>query len=255
MSAKPPLLLLHGVTMSGAVWNEVVPMLEDRFDVIAPTAAGHRGGPPIHGAATLEALVDSTEQLLDERGLSTVHLAGNSMGGWIAIELARRGRARSVCALSPAGLWGPGGSSATRETLIRMKKRADSTRRITPTLLRFAWFRRAIFRDGAENGQRMSFEQAVQAFYDLVDCDAAFELFDTKAHLKQLSTAVCPITVAWSANDRVFPPDEFVPVAREMIPHARFVTLADVGHVPMIDDPNLCADVIAESTRAGTTGT
>ncbi|WP_082972078.1 alpha/beta fold hydrolase [Mycobacterium sp. 1245852.3] len=67
---------------------------------MAPTAAGHRGGPPLAGETSIGALTDETERLLDCRGLARVHVAGNSLGGWMAIELARRGRAISVCALS-----------------------------------------------------------------------------------------------------------------------------------------------------------
>ena len=114
-----PLVLLHGVLRSERSWSHVVPLLATRHDVIVPTALGHNGGHPVterpasmehiiddaERPASMEHIIDDAERLLDELGLEQAHLAGSSMGGWMAIEPARRGRARSVCALSPAGVW------------------------------------------------------------------------------------------------------------------------------------------------------
>lgn len=248
MTDRPALMLLHGVTMSAAAWDDVVPLLADRFDLIVPTAAGHRGGPALAAGATIAAVTDTAERELDERGLDSVHIAGNSMGGWMAVELARRGRARSVCAFSPAGLWGknekPG---ASRATLIRTKKLADATRHLAPPLMKFGLGRRIAMRDIAVHGERMTRQQAVRSFQDLVGCEAAYELLDTRENMEPLLELPCPVTVAWAAHDRIFPPAEFVPVARQRLPGARFVALPGVGHVPMIDDPELCARTIVES--------
>ncbi|OZC87032.1 alpha/beta hydrolase [Rhodococcus sp. 06-412-2C] len=248
MNDKPVLMLLHGVTMSGAAWNDVVPLLAERFDVIAPTAAGHRGGPALAGVATIAAVTDAAERELDERGLDAVHIAGNSMGGWMAVELARRGRARSVCAFSPAGLWKkdemPG---ASRATLIRTKRLADATRRLAPALMRFGLARRIAMRDIAVHGDSMTPQQAVRSFQDLVGCEAAYELLNTRESMDPLLDLPCPVTVAWAAHDRIFPSAEFVPIARQRLPRARFVTVPGVGHVPMIDDPVLCARTIVDS--------
>ena len=77
---------------------------------------GHRSGPPVQRcpADTVSDLVDAAERYLDERGLERPHLAGLSVGGWMAIELARRGRAATVCALAPAGFWSAGDSAQTQ---------------------------------------------------------------------------------------------------------------------------------------------
>jgi pimeloyl-ACP methyl ester carboxylesterase len=103
---KPPVVLLHGIAMSGKAWQDVVPLLSNYHEVFTPTALGHRGGPPVQRRpATITDVVDAAEHYLDERGLERPHLAGNSLGGLVAIELARRGRAASVCAFSPIGFW------------------------------------------------------------------------------------------------------------------------------------------------------
>lgn len=248
METKPPLLLLHGVTMSAAAWQGVAPFLTERFDLIVPTAAGHRGGPRIPGHATIRALTDVVERLLDERGLATVHIAGNSMGGWMAIELARRGRADSVCALSPAGLWTAGDDhDHGRDMLRRTKTLADATRHLTPHLLRFRRVRRLAMADIAIHGDRLSVDHAVHTFRDLVGCEAADDLLDTMEELQPLDRLPCPITVAWSGKDRIFPPSTFVDTARHRIPGARIIELPNVGHVPMFDDPALSAQTIIDS--------
>jgi len=249
VNGRDPLMLLHGVTMSAAAWGPVVPLLADRFDLIVPTAAGHRGGPAFSGKATISALVDDTERSLDERGLEAVHIAGNSMGGWMAIELARRGRARSVCALAPAGFWTVGGPDEARATakVGTVRQRAIRTRNVMPPLLRFGAVRKAVLRDAAEHADRLTQDQAIEGMKDMVECSVADDLLAIHEQVAPLDPLPCPVTIAWSENDRIFPPGIHDAVARERVPQARFLVLPGVGHVPMIDDPAATARVITES--------
>src|ERR1700731_2334481 len=98
-----PLLLLHGIGAIWRVWSPVLPYLEPHHDVIVPTLAGHGGGPPLDPQVkpSVHALADALEDELDKLGLQKVHIAGNSLGGWLGIELARRGRALSLVLFSP----------------------------------------------------------------------------------------------------------------------------------------------------------
>jgi len=106
--AGEPLVLIHGFTATWRCWLPVLGLLVPRFEVIAPTLHGHDGGPPSPpGAETLAQAADHFESLLDGLGVGTAHLAGNSLGGALALELAKRGRARSVVAISPGGGWRP----------------------------------------------------------------------------------------------------------------------------------------------------
>ena len=100
------LVLIHGFTATWRCWLPVADRLAQRFEVIAPTLHGHDGGPqpPVAAHSTAHA-ADHFELLLDELGVGVAHLAGNSMGGALALELAKRGRARSVVAISPGGGW------------------------------------------------------------------------------------------------------------------------------------------------------
>src|SRR5436305_5966736 len=87
------------------IWELVLPALERRHEVLAPTLPGHAGGPPLAHKLSTEAVVDALERMLDEARIATAHLVGNSLGGYLALRLASRGRARSVVAFAPAGGW------------------------------------------------------------------------------------------------------------------------------------------------------
>ena len=241
-----PLLLLHGITGSARMWKDVLPLLAPRHDVIAPTALGHRGGmPATQRPARIEHVVDDAERFIDELGFDRVHVAGNSMGGWVALELARRGRALSVCALSPAGAWAPGTRNAG--TLRNMVRKARVFRGLMPLLARSARVRHEALRENARHGERVAREDLLAMTDDLLGCSVREDLFETSELLAPLSAA-CPITIAWARRDRVLPFDDHGARARALVPQAHFVVLEDVGHVPMFDDPSLVADVILTST-------
>jgi pimeloyl-ACP methyl ester carboxylesterase len=107
---------LHGFLDTWRSWELVLPALERHHDVLAPTLAGHAGGRPIEGEIGGAALADAVERAMDEAGFETAHIVGNSLGGYVALQLAARGRADTVVALAPAGGWAQGDGSY-RETL------------------------------------------------------------------------------------------------------------------------------------------
>src|SRR5918999_3819417 len=106
-----PLVLLHGFTGSWRIWELVLPALERRHDVLAPTLPGHAGGPPLEAELGHATIPDAIERAMDAAGFDTAHIVGNSLGGYVALQLAARGRARSVVALAPAGGWAQGDES------------------------------------------------------------------------------------------------------------------------------------------------
>lgn len=256
MSPNPPLMLLHGVTNSARIWDEVAPLLRDEFELIVPTATGHRGGARKSGLVTIEKLVDEAEETLDREDIAAAHLAGNSMGGWMAIELARRGRALSVCAISPAGCWTPGEQDEVHATATIRKARrlARMAAPLAPIALRSSRIRAHTLRAAASHGDRITASHALEIARDLVGCTAAHDLLGTPESLATLDPLPCPITLAWAAEDQIFPPTVNGRIARNLIPDATYLELENVGHVPMIDDPALCAEVIKKSVqRAGLT--
>jgi pimeloyl-ACP methyl ester carboxylesterase len=100
-----PLVALHGFAGTWRVWELVLPALERRHEVLAPTLPGHAGGRPLPAELTVDTLADAVADTMDGAGFEAAHLVGNSLGGYVALQLAARGRARSVVALAPAGGW------------------------------------------------------------------------------------------------------------------------------------------------------
>src|SRR4051794_3984657 len=133
--------------MSSRVWDGVRPLLEDQHEVVALDALGHRGGAAAaRRPAGVRDLVDDAERALDERHLERPHVAGNSVGGWMAIELARRGRAATACALSPAGSWTAG--TAEQTAGVRKIRRAIWSARMSRALPMSLLLRSAMVRRG-----------------------------------------------------------------------------------------------------------
>ena len=253
MGSGEPLVLLHGVMGSERMWQDVARLLAADHDVVALTALGHAGGPtPALRPARYSDVLDGAERQLDELALDRAHLAGNSLGGWMALDLARRGRALSVCALSPAGMWPPlGGTSGPRAKRLREGLRMGRlTRPALPVLYRSRAVRQFALRNVAANGAALSADHALRLTDDMLGCQIAEDLLATDEHFAPLDPAPCPITIAWCELDRIFAEGEFGARARERVPSARYVVLKGVGHVPMLDDPRLVATVIGQSRDA-----
>ena len=251
-----PLVLLHGILGSERMWRRVVPLLAEGYEVIAPTMLGHRGGPPAGvRPVRLAHVVADAQRLLDELGLGQAHLAGNSLGGRVALELARRGRARTVCAISPSGTWQAGSEDHRRATedlraTVRAARRSRSTLGLPS---RSGRFRRWALRETAVHGERVSPAELLGLTDDLLGCTIVEDLFDEASQLEPLDPPPCPITLAWAAKDRVFPLQINGARARELIPGARYIVLENVGHVPMLDDPQLVAQTIRAATATSPT--
>jgi pimeloyl-ACP methyl ester carboxylesterase len=248
-----PLVLLHGLTGSWRIWRPTLALLTPRHDVFVPTIAGHNGGPRLQGAVTVDAMADALEQTLNDAGIRTAHLAGNSLGGWLALELACRGRARSVTALSPAGGW------ATPRDLRRVRRMFLTADRFTPRLvphldwaIRRPRARRLLLRQVMERGDRIPAPDAVELFDDYANCTIVEQLLATLhfdgGFRAQMAHVEVPIRIAWGDRDRTIPFERYGRPLLTTVPRAERVVLAGVGHVPMYDDPALVADTILETT-------
>jgi pimeloyl-ACP methyl ester carboxylesterase len=254
-SKLSPVVLMHGMGLSGSVWQDVAPLLAAHHEVFTPTAVGHCGGPPIQRRPVrIWDVIDAAETYLDEAGLDRPHLVGNSMGAFVAIELARRGRAKSVCALSPAGFW----SQALRARAMRKVRRSVAMGRLTrpfiPSMTKSAALRQRGMRDMAWHGDRVSPGRAIEMTDDAIGCTVTSEVFSTdEEQIAPLDRLPCPITIAWAEKDALLPVEPYEKFARARLPQATFEILPGVGHLPMIDDPELVARTILTVTGAATT--
>ncbi len=250
-----PVVLLHGFTGHWRHWLPVLADLVPRYEVIAPTLSGHRGGPPFPSGLGLEKVADagdSLEQHLDELGVGTAHLVGNSMGGALAIELAKRGRARSVVAFSPGGGWelGSGEPERIAHFFARQMKMIRASHRQMPRVMRRPAARKLAFRDIMRHGELVSPADAIDLSLDPLSCtvvdDVLASLRRGRAHLEDMDQVTTPTLIAWAEFDRILPVATCSPRMMRELPNAELRILPRVGHVPMWDNSRLVANTIIE---------
>lgn len=254
--AGQPLLLLHGIGAIWRAWSPVLPYLEPHHDLIVPTLHGHAGGPPLDEEIepSVQALADGIEEQLDRLGLQKVHIAGNSLGGWIGIELARRGRARSLVLLSPAGAWRSPrrikvtsvGIRFSLGALARYSHRAEAI--VERRLLRWA-----LLAGQVAHPHHVPHETLVT----YVHASGHSPVVDPLLRVLHLSPVDplpenrdYPVRLVWGERDLVLPFKHFGSPMLERLPGAELIRLEGVGHVPMSDDPARVAELILEVTRA-----
>jgi pimeloyl-ACP methyl ester carboxylesterase len=251
--AGEPLVLIHGFSGTRAMWQPVLETLQRGHDVLAVNLAGHVGGPELErgAAVSVGALVDAVEQDMDAAGFETAHIVGNSLGGWIALELARRGRARSVIGISPAGGW-EAGTRAEKRLRTLFQRNHRMSKRVLPRLdklMRRPRLRRMMLWQIAAHGDRMPAAVAAQMVRDSVDCSIYFELMDgimSEGPPKSLDGITVPVALVWGTRDRILPPKRYSRRLRQMLPQAEWIELQGLGHVPMSDDPELVARTVAD---------
>jgi pimeloyl-ACP methyl ester carboxylesterase len=250
-----PVVLIHGFTGHWRHWKPVLADLVARYEVIAPTLSGHNGGPAYPSGVGLKTVADAGDALerhLDELGVRTAHLVGNSMGGSLAIELAKRGRARSVVALSPGGGWEPSGPEPERiaRFFARQMRMVRASRTQIPRLMQRASGRKLGMRDIMRHGELIAPPDAVDISLDPLGCtvvsDVLASLRAGRAHVQGLDQVAAPTLLAWAELDRILPLATCSARFRREIPHAEFQVLPRVGHVPMWDDTRLVVKTITD---------
>ncbi len=249
-----PVVLLHGFTGHWRHWKPVLADLVARYEVIAPTLSGHNGGPAYPSGVGLEKVADagdSLERHLDELGVGTAHLVGNSMGGALALELAKRGRARSVVAISPGGGWELGGREPQRiaRYFARQMRMVRASRKQIPRLMLRPGTRKLAMRDIMRHGELISPADAVDMSLDPLGCTIVGEVLSSlrsgRGHLEDPEQVAAPTLIAWAELDRILPLATCSARFRREIPNAEFRILPRVGHVPMWDDTRLVVNTIA----------
>lgn len=236
--AGPPLVLIHGIGSRRGVWKPVVERLAEARDVLCVDVPGFGESPMIGEPPTVEALARAVRDWWTELGLERPYVAGNSLGGGIALELARMDAVASVTALSPIGFWSPGEARYGR-AMLRMTH-AAATRLGGPVrwLVGSAAGRQATI--GLMYG-RPARRDGHEAIEDLVQLARApgwdATLPRTRdyvfAHGEELRV---PVTIGWGTRDRLLIPRQ-ADRARALLTRARHVSLPGCGHIPMSDDP------------------
>jgi pimeloyl-ACP methyl ester carboxylesterase len=246
----PPLLCLHGFTDTWRTWDLVLPALERRHDVLAPTLAGHAGGPPLGGEAGHLALVDAAERAMDEAGFETAHIVGNSLGGHVALHLAARGRAQSVVALAPAGGWAVGDLSYldTLDYFVTMRELLLAAIPNLDAILSTKEGRRRATQFTAESFEHIPAELIAHQMLGAAACDGAPTLIE---HARREGWSLdaeridCPVRIVWGTADRVLAwPTAARRYLDDWLPQADWVELDGVGHCPQLDVPLEAAELV-----------
>ncbi|MEV2233066.1 alpha/beta fold hydrolase [Streptomyces phaeochromogenes] len=247
-----PLLLLHGIGHHRQAWDPVVDILAAERDVIAVDLPGFGESPALpdglaHDLPTMNAALSGLCEALD---LDRPHVAGNSLGGLLALELGREKLVRSVTALSPAGFWSPVERRYAFGLLQAMRAAARSMPLpMVERLSRSAAGRTVLTSSIYARPGRRSPEAVVAETLALANAQGFAETLRAGGSV-QFSEDVpgLPVTVAWGTRDRILVRRQGVR-AKQIIPRARLVRLPGCGHVPMNDDPALVARVVLDGSR------
>jgi pimeloyl-ACP methyl ester carboxylesterase len=239
----PPLVCLHGFTDTWRTWDLVLDRLERHHDVLAPTLAGHAGGPALPDALTTDTLADAVERAMDEAGFATAHLAGNSLGGYVALQLAARGRAESVVALAPAGGWAED-DVAFRDTLLAhfpvMRRQVVAAAPHADAILATDSGRRRATASITTNYEHLPAELLAHQMGGVIGCavDPLIALAGRAGYPLAAAQIACPVRIVWGTDDRLLPwPSAAVRFRDHLLPHADWVELDGIGHYPQLDVP------------------
>lgn len=245
-----PLVLLHGLGMSHGAWAPVLTQLAGERRVLAFDVAGFGLSPslPAPTRPTLGALAAQLVKELSTLGIDEpVDVAGNSMGGGIALALAESGRARSVAAISPAGLWPHKGPAHTTPFLKGLYVTLRHTRPAAEWLVGFAPSRAALLGVPISlRGYRVPAATARRHIRELTQARGFMMTLDAIGPLNAPQTISVPVSVAFGRLDLLLTKQAR---RRDRLPaHARWSRPAGWGHVPMWDDPVGVAQWILDAT-------
>ncbi|RLQ02993.1 alpha/beta fold hydrolase [Micromonospora sp. BL1] len=245
----PTLVLLHGIGHHWAAWRPLMDRLAEAHDVIAVDLPGF-GRSPVPAAglpADMPGLTAAMVELFDAFGLDRPHVAGNSLGGAIALELAALGAVSSATALSPAGFCT---ARELRWALTVLSLHRNAARLPEPVLRRlFAAPALRMLAMGMilARPNRMALDDALADARALRQARAFRAVARAGRGYAYAGAPTVPVTVAWGTRDRILPYRQAA-LARTRLPGARHLDLPGCGHVPMHDDPELVASVILGTT-------
>lgn len=246
----PPLVLLAGIGSSGAAWRPVVPRLAAEREVwsIDLPGFGRSEALPAGDPCGIDALADAAEVFLAGVGLERPHVAGNSLGGAVALELGRRGSVASVTAISPAGFAGRAGQQFAGRSLQVSHRLGGTLRPVAPKLVTRPRLRRLLYGQMFAHPERLTPGAAYAHLVTMLDGSGFHDvLTELDGHRFEGEIGV-PVTIAWGTRDALLLPTQALR-ARRLLPDARHVWLHGCGHVPMSDDPDQVASVLLEGSR------
>ena len=248
----PPLVLIHGFTGSWRIWELVLPALEREHEVFAPTLPGHAGGPAVEHIDH-DTLPGAVERAMDELGWETAHLVGNSLGGYLALQLAARGRARSVVALAPAGGWADESYKEMLHDYARMHELARAVAPHADAVAATPDGRRQATQYIVADGAELPPQLVADVIRATAGCHAAIPMIEyaiEQPWTLDVERISAPVRIVWGTEDKLLPwPSAAARYRTRWLPHADWVELDGVGHCPQVDVPLETAQLILGFTR------
>lgn len=244
---KPALLLVHGFTADKDTWAQMGILLRD-YHVISIDLLGHGDSPrKMDIDYKVSSQVAMIRQFAKNIGLDTFHIAGNSMGGYIATmyTVMYPEQIISTTLFNAAGVKMP--TPSKMETTIRngephpliMRGAEDAENYFgyvfekQPPLT--GSIKKQYARDSAQHEKL--YHKIFGDFHPNMDYVEPLEPI--------LSAIKTPVLIVWGDSDRVLDPS-MMSVLKAGIPHAQTVTMKGIGHVPMLEDPLKSAQVLKD---------
>ena len=248
-----PLLLVHGLGSAGTAFRPLRPHLEHKFTVITVDLPGHGETPMIPGRPMdPHSLALNIFEEMSHLGYEQFHLAGNSLGGWISLEMtaAHPDRVQSLTGLAPAGLWlNPYNARYPGTALLRSIAKASA--KVAPTALHFEGLRRIGFSDVSPRWKELSYQICLDATIAMAKADGYYPAWDGML-MKRFDSKIpesIPVTIIFGDTDRTLPATTCQ--ERSVAPqHAKWIIFPDTGHAPMWDSPNDVAAAIIDTATA-----
>ncbi|HUR09160.1 MAG TPA: alpha/beta fold hydrolase [Nonomuraea sp.] len=244
-----PLILIHGIGHHWQAWLPVMDRLAAWRTVIAVDLPGFGVSPGLPDAIpyTAESLADAVESFCALLGVRDPHVAGNSLGGYVALELASRGVVTTATALSPAGFWSRPELLYCQAVLRALRATARSLPPEQASRLAENPIGRALSAGLlVAHPSRMSPTALIAATQALGASSGFDETLEAFSGVMPPAPPKSPITIAWGEHDRLLPRRQAVRAARWS--GQRVKLLKGCGHVPMSDDPGLVARVLLEGS-------
>ena len=233
----PTLLLLHPLGADRNVWTPIIERLCDRRELIAIDMPGFGASPPLRDVLpTPAALARAIAALSTELGLAHPHVAGNSLGGWVALELGQRGGVASATAIAPAGLWAkpliPKPSLAYRL--------ARTFRPVIGPLAASARGRNLLLNSAVAHPGRVPPAESAHLVraYGGASGFVAVNRAMRAGTFTDLAAITCPVTLVWPEHDRLVTRPRNLPL------NVRSIALPDAGHIPFWDAPDAVAEIL-----------
>jgi pimeloyl-ACP methyl ester carboxylesterase len=181
---------------------------------------------------------------LSSLGVERPHVVGNSLGGWVALEMARLGKARSAVGLCPAGLWS---APAHPEQIASRGRARQLIRRLGPALalgLLSPRLRALALGPFVAHPERIPYRSAWRMIssYGRATAYDATNIAMRRGHFSAPEEIDVPVLLAFGERDRLIRP------RRLTVAGYRTVMLPDCGHIPMWDDPALVTRLILGHT-------